>query len=239
MRRITPKLVAALLLAAVVVLLFPLEQTIAPDWQVTVVDNKGARLPGVNVRETWQHLSVEAKPHEELLQTDANGTVHFPRRTLNSNMLRRALGCWDQRRKAASPAPCGPVASVWAFGPELGPMDAEDTKETEAQYIRRELQPDLVVEQQTSMIMLHHCPAGHFGKGCATQDYAPTLYPQNSPQNPARNAANVQHTQSAFRDLVGSCRCTVSNLRVGRVAPFNERSIVKGGFITEEFGNKI
>jgi hypothetical protein len=179
MRGITNKLVAISALAGVVVLLYPTEQTIAPDWQVTVVDDRGSRLAGVNVRETWQHLSLEPKPHEELLKTDAHGSVHFPRRTLASSYLHRLLGCWDQRRKAPKPTDCGPTASVWAFGTELGPMDAEDTKETAVQYIIRDLQPDLVVAQQTSMIMLHHCPPSHFGVGCRmSEDYAPATYPR-------------------------------------------------------------
>ena len=165
---------AAVVAVVVVACLYPIERTLAPDWQITVVDEKGTRLSGIDVRETWQDLSTENKRHEELLKTDARGSVRFPRRALKTNLFRVALGCWNQRRTMPTPQPCGPSASVWAFGPQLGPMDADDTAQTKAGFIYREFKPDTIVERQNSMIMLHHCPAGYSGTGCKNSDvYAP------------------------------------------------------------------
>lgn len=160
---------AVAVIALLAVLFFPQEQTVAPRWEVTVVDDKGQRLGGVNVRETWQHGSVEDTVHEEIVTTDKAGRVTFPKRTIETSMISRTLGCWYKRRQQGESA-CGPRSSVWAFGAGLGPMDADDVNQTTGLYVVRELQPDLVVEQQTSMIMLHHCPPGRSGTGCKTSE---------------------------------------------------------------------
>jgi hypothetical protein len=181
MKPVAKKVALGLLAAAVVCLLYPIEQTIAPDWQVTVVDEKGVRLAGIHVRESWRQHSLQDKPAEQVLQTDSQGAVHFPRRTATSNLFRRAIGCWDEYRKQGKAASCGPHASIWAFGPGLGTLDAHDSGGTTPEYVPREIAPDLsilpdaIVQQQTTMILLHHCPPGYFGAGCKmTESYAPT-----------------------------------------------------------------
>jgi hypothetical protein len=174
MRKFIHTLAFVALLTVVVVLVYPVEQTTAPDWKVTAVDDKGVRLAGIGVRETWRQRSVEEKDHEEVAKTDASGSVHFPKRTLKSSYLSRMYGCYKERRANGAQAICGPRASVWAFGPGLGTMDAEDTMDTAARYINKENIPDAMVEQQTTMIMLHHCPPGRVGTGCKLSDeYAP------------------------------------------------------------------
>lgn len=159
-------------LALAVVVFYPTEQTVAPRWEVTVVDDKGARLAGIDVRESWQQASVEEKSHEEVVKTDKAGKVTFPKRTIQTSLVSRGFGCWYQRRqhKDDPDSACGPRSKVWAFGSGLGPMDADDVSQTNGLYIVRDLQPDLVVEQQTSMIMLHHCPPGRSGTGCKTSE---------------------------------------------------------------------
>jgi hypothetical protein len=172
--RVVKKIVFAALVIAVVLLVYPVEQTTAPDWQVTVMDDKGVRLVGIGVRENWRQYSVEDKGHEDVAKTDASGSVHFPKRTLKSSFLLRMYGCYQARRAKASQAMCGPHASVWAFGPGLGTLHAEDTMDASARYTSNETLPDVVVEQQTTMIMLHHCPPGRVGAGCKLSDeYAP------------------------------------------------------------------
>lgn len=164
------RLGAIAVVAIAFVLFRPTEQTVAPRWEVTVVDDKGARLAGINVREAWQQGSLEEKGHEEVLKTDRNGKVIFPKRTMKVSMVSRASGCWYQRREHSDQAVCGPRSSVWAFGPGLGPMDAEDVNQTNGLYVVRDLLPDLVVEHQKSMIMLHHCLPGRSGTGCRTSE---------------------------------------------------------------------
>lgn len=174
MRGVVKKAAFAALALVVIFLLYPVEQTVAPDWKVTVMDDKGARLAQVGVRETWRQYSVEHTAHEEVATTDASGSVHFLRRTLKSSYLLRMYGCYLERRAHAAEAMCGPQASVWAFGPGLGTLHAEDTAGTTARYTNNESLPDAMVEEQTSMIMLHYCPPGRVGPGCKLSDeYAP------------------------------------------------------------------
>lgn len=174
MRGAVKKLVFLALVIIAIFLIYPVQQTTAPDWQVTVLDDKGMRLAGIGVRETWRQCSFEDKDHEDVAKTDASGSVHFPKRTLNSSYLQRLYGCYKQRRAKAAQPICGPQASVWAFGPGLGTLHAEDTMDTTAHYTINENLPDVMVEQQTTMIMLHHCPPGRAGVGCKLSDeYAP------------------------------------------------------------------
>lgn len=171
MKRKAKQVGIAVVVAVVLVVLFPVEQTVAPDWQVTVVDEKGNRLAGIHVRETWRQASIEPKDNEEVRQTDASGKVVFPRRVQRSSVLRRTFGCWEEIRNG-SKAGCGPRASIWAFGPGLGTMDEDDVRETHARYRPREIAPELkilpdaVVEEQSSMVLLHRCAPGYFGPGC-------------------------------------------------------------------------
>jgi len=151
-------------------LFYPAEQIVAPRWEVTVIDDKGARLAGINVRETWQQASVEKFAHDEVAKTDRAGKVRFPKRTIQASLISRLTGCWYEARQHRSWDACGPRSSVWAFGQGFGPLDANDVSETQGLYIVRELQTDLVVEQQSSMITLHHCPAGRSGTGCSISE---------------------------------------------------------------------
>jgi hypothetical protein len=172
MKPIVKKVGIGLLAAGLIALVYPTEQTVAPEWQVTVVDEKGSRLAGIHVRETWRQQSIEQTANEDVKQTDANGMVHFTRRVHTASLLRRILGCWDEMRKGNKQSNCGPHASIWAFGPGLGTMDEEDVRDVNAKYRPREIAPDLsilpdvIVEEQNSMILLHHCPSGKFGPGC-------------------------------------------------------------------------
>jgi len=175
MRAFINKIGILLVGIVVVTLMYPVEQTIAPEWQVTVVDDKGVRLANIHVRETWRQGSIEENGHEEVLATDANGSVHFPKRTLKSGYLQRVFGCIRKRRIVPSEASCGPQASVWAFGPGLGTLHEEDTKDSPVEFVKNELRPDTVVERQTSLFLLHHCPPGRIGVGCKLPDgYVPT-----------------------------------------------------------------
>lgn len=174
----TNKVIIAIIIVGVIILMRPVEQTVAPAWQVTVVDEKGIRLSGIHVRESWRQYSIEDKDHEAVLETDGNGSVVFPRRALKSGYMQRMFGCVIKRRMNGSGAICSPQASVWAFGPGLGTLHEEDTKDSQAQFVKAELRPDTMVERQISLILLHHCPPGRVGTGCKLSDeYVPTASP--------------------------------------------------------------
>jgi hypothetical protein len=43
------------------------------------------------VRQIWQHYSLEARGHEQDLNTDEDGRVVFPVRTIRASVLKRTL----------------------------------------------------------------------------------------------------------------------------------------------------
>ena len=80
---------AAFIACLAVLLLFPLETTVVPEWKVRVVDEGGAPLRNSGIREVWQHYSIESKDHEQDLLTDSDGHVTFPKRTIRAPLLAR------------------------------------------------------------------------------------------------------------------------------------------------------
>ena len=110
MRGMTNKVLITVLVLVVIALIYPAEQTVAPEWKVSVVDDKGARLAGIHVREIWRQYSIEDKDHEEVLTTDASGSAVFPKRTLKSGYMQRMFGCWKKRRMNPAEALCSPAS---------------------------------------------------------------------------------------------------------------------------------
>jgi hypothetical protein len=82
----------ALCAAGSVVLLYPFKTTVVPMWRFQVVNEAGDPLPVVQVRQVWQHYTVETSSHEEESVTDENGYVTFPERTVRASILQRVLG---------------------------------------------------------------------------------------------------------------------------------------------------
>src|SRR6185503_5204200 len=83
------------LIAVVVVgtvFLFPFKTTVVPETHVLVVTNDMHPIKDALVRQSWQNYSLEREGHEEDLPTDAHGRVTFPRRTLRTPLIWRALG---------------------------------------------------------------------------------------------------------------------------------------------------
>ena len=70
-------LIAIAVLAAVAVLPIPI--SLAPSWQVHVVDESGKPLAGVPVRQSWYHYMNDASGSERKV-TAADGRVAFPAR---------------------------------------------------------------------------------------------------------------------------------------------------------------
>lgn len=75
-----------------VLLLYPFETTVVPEWKVRVVDESGNSMIGMAVKEGWEHSSIESHRHEQDLTTDNEGRVTFPRRTIRANLLWRTGG---------------------------------------------------------------------------------------------------------------------------------------------------
>lgn len=86
------KILLALSLVLVVLVIYPFESTVVPQWKIRLVDESGNSVVGVGVNEGWRHYSVEIRRHEESLITDDEGYVTFPRRTVRAGVLIRAVG---------------------------------------------------------------------------------------------------------------------------------------------------
>jgi hypothetical protein len=81
----------AMLLA--LVLLYPFESTVVPEWTVRVVDQRGNPVRGKFVRESWAHYSLELDPTRYGTDrwSDDNGYVSFPKGTIRASLARRAI----------------------------------------------------------------------------------------------------------------------------------------------------
>ncbi len=51
----------------------------------------GAPVGGFPVSQHWQHHSVERRGHQQVLVTDNDGYVNFPRRTVRGSLMLRVL----------------------------------------------------------------------------------------------------------------------------------------------------
>jgi hypothetical protein len=111
--------------AAIVILLlvFPFRQTIAPQWDIYAVDAHHKPLRNITVTEIWQQYSLQRYSREEDRLTDAEGHVHFPRRTLWSPVSVRFCGCLLQVATSFVHAGCGPRAYLVAFGKGTDTLD--------------------------------------------------------------------------------------------------------------------
>jgi hypothetical protein len=83
-------IIVALLLCAVI-LLIPFPTTVVPEWKITVVDTTGKPFANWEVRQYWQHYSLEREGHRKDKLTDGNGYVVFPERRIWSPLLWRIV----------------------------------------------------------------------------------------------------------------------------------------------------
>jgi hypothetical protein len=79
------------------------------------VDENGHPLQGMTVRLFWQNYSAETEGHEQNLETDQNGYVVFPARTLRASVMRRVFMTLRESLAIAH-ASYGPHAHVFTFG---------------------------------------------------------------------------------------------------------------------------
>lgn len=108
--RSTQASIAGVLLLLLLLLFYPFQTTIVPEWSLKVVDEEGAPVRDVNVTEHWQHFLLEGSSHEEMRRVQDNGAVSFPDRTIRASLVRRGLATigrikqdgWRARRSAAA-----------------------------------------------------------------------------------------------------------------------------------------
>jgi hypothetical protein len=101
-----------------VVLFYPFETTVVPEWKIRVVDAVGNPVKGVVVNQGWRHHSIEIHRQEQSLVADAEGYVTFPRRTARAGLLVRAVGSVIAEFNPHGRT--GPYAFVDVLGPYSG-----------------------------------------------------------------------------------------------------------------------
>jgi hypothetical protein len=82
---------SVVLLAFVVLLLYPFKTRVVPPWRLCVADEEGRPIPKMAVRYFWRHYSIDWESKDEWAKTDANGCVSFPERTTRASLAQRII----------------------------------------------------------------------------------------------------------------------------------------------------
>jgi hypothetical protein len=129
-----------IILGAIILIgsLYPFETTIVPAWKIRVVDEDGVAYPGTRVVEYWKHYSLELDDgmNGEERHTDANGEVHFPRRTIRVSLAGRVFRMTITLISSLMHGSTGIRASVMANGPRGS---------TDVRYVVDQPPPDTLV----------------------------------------------------------------------------------------------
>jgi hypothetical protein len=83
--------VLGLIIVAFIAGIIPTRYLAAPHWDVSVRDESGAPLAGLNVRLSFKNYSAESDSHEITLVTDQSGHVAFPSQFRSASLLQRAF----------------------------------------------------------------------------------------------------------------------------------------------------
>lgn len=93
--------------------LCPRRNTLAPDCDVTVSDNKGQGIPSVMVRRyTQDYSSGRALDLSAESTTDFRGHAHFPRVTHWNSLAGEIFGCGKQVALTGAHASCGTYIDI-------------------------------------------------------------------------------------------------------------------------------
>ena len=101
---------------ALLLLFYPFQTTIVPEWSLRVVDEEGAAVRNVNVTEHWQHFLLESSAHEDVRQVTESGAVSFPERTIRASLVSRGLATIGRIKRDGWRARRSPAASVVVWG---------------------------------------------------------------------------------------------------------------------------
>ena len=142
----------------ILLLAYPFNVTVAPEWNVKVVDENGKALAGAYVLEFATQWTLDFH-HEEAICSDLNGEAHFPRHTLRASVLTR-VSMWIS--KFGFHSSLGPDVKIGAERLGYGDMPNESTTATWNGSAGR----------VDSQFVLHKCPAGFTAYKCgASYEY--------------------------------------------------------------------
>src|SRR5947209_4624311 len=88
------KIIITLLIVLLTSLLIPFPDVVVPQWRVRVQTSEGAPWKHVRIKQSWTNATTESVwvMHEEVEETDDDGFVLFPERTLITPLALRAAG---------------------------------------------------------------------------------------------------------------------------------------------------
>jgi hypothetical protein len=89
-------------------LVYPFNVTVAPEWNVKVVDENGKALPGAYVLEWASQWTLDFHHHGAVC-SNLNGEAHFPRLTLPASVLTRV---WNWVSKLGPHSSLGPDVKI-------------------------------------------------------------------------------------------------------------------------------
>ena len=122
------RLVTWTLIACLAVLLaYPFDTTVVPEWKIRIVDETSKPVPNIVVREQWRNHSVEFHGHNEDRMTNSEGSVSFPRRTVRASLIFRVVGRAVVALNVHGES--GPKASTLVLGPYLTSSDPDYSPE--------------------------------------------------------------------------------------------------------------
>src|SRR6266404_2116063 len=87
------KVIIAVFVLGVVAALYPYQTTVVPRWKLHVVDEHGKPYAGITVTQAWKDytLETEAGQNFHLRETDNDGYVEFPEKTIRAGLAKRIL----------------------------------------------------------------------------------------------------------------------------------------------------
>jgi hypothetical protein len=151
------KLSLAGIALVVFLLVYPFNVTVAPEWNVKVVDENGKPLPGAYVSEFASHGTLDFE-HNEAVCTNVNGEAQFVRHSVRASVLTRI-----SRRvlRFNIHGGLGPHVAVGVDRLGYGDMPTQIPM------------PDFnglvwygSPRRMSSRVVLQKCPAGFTGYGC-------------------------------------------------------------------------
>jgi hypothetical protein len=122
-KKINKRRVAMIVLAVLALALIPYNTTVVPEWKIQIIDERKNPVRNVLVDEHWRNHSIELHRHSETRVTDNEGYVSFPRRTVRSPLLIRAIGRLLANLNVHGES--GPKASAIVLGPYLTSRDPQ------------------------------------------------------------------------------------------------------------------
>ncbi|HKZ81148.1 MAG TPA: hypothetical protein VJ124_22950 [Pyrinomonadaceae bacterium] len=104
-------------------LVYPFESTVVPEWNVRIIDESGNPVRNLSITQGWADYSLQSKRAEETRRTDSQGHVYFPRRVVRAPMVVRLAG---PALSSLNPhGQSGPRAFLNVVGPYLTSADTE------------------------------------------------------------------------------------------------------------------